>query len=270
MDVLNSTLVTRQDLNDSLSIVCVRPDNSPVPQFIPGQFISLGLPRPMNDKEKALAERFPNMSRRPRLTRRAYSIASAPNQREFLEFFVVRVDEGRLTPQLWDIRENGRLWMDNEVKGEFTIENIPQNKDLVMVSTGTGIAPYVSMLRAYQGQNRWRRFILINGTRRAIDLGYHDELSRIAQEDPSVVYIPIVSREPEDSSWSGLRGRVPVALVDQTYRRLVGAPLDPQDCHVFLCGNPTMIDEQEAALHQRGFTTHTRETPGNIHFERYW
>jgi ferredoxin--NADP+ reductase len=139
-----------------------------------------------------------------------------------------------------------------------------------MVSTGTGVAPFMSMLRTYRGQNRWRRFVLINGVRVAADLGYRAELEQITREDPTVIYVPLATREPEGGSWTGLRGRVQTALEPATYQRLAGAPLDPAHCHVFLCGNPQMIDDVELLLGQRGFVTDSRTGRGNVHFERYW
>jgi ferredoxin--NADP+ reductase len=259
-DPTNATLVLREDLTEALSIVRVKPDEGAAPDFVPGQFVRLGLPRP----------RPAGGTGRVRYTRRAYSIGSSPLEKGHLEFFVVLIEEGELTPKLWNINVGDRLWMDNAAKGEFNIDLAPPAKDLVMVSSGTGIAPFLSMLRTFRGQGRWRRFVLINGVRLARDLGYRDELEAVAREDPTVTYIPLASREPEGSDWTGLRGRVQAALETGTYERLVGAPLDPRECHVFLCGNPQMIDDVEALLVAHGFETDQRDRPGNIHFERYW
>lgn len=282
-DVFNATLISRDDLNEELSIVRVRPDGGLVPQFKPGQFCTLGWPRqacapPWQPKAGTIATETPLANRgdaaetaHPRMIRRAYSIASSADQRDAVELLVVLVEKGRLTPRLWTIGVGGRIWMDSRIMGEFTLDDVPPEKDLVMVSTGTGLAPFMSMLRTYRGQQRWRRLVIIHGVRRERDLAYRQELEQVCRQDRSVTYLPIVSREPEDSGWSGLRGRVQTILGDQArYLRLVGWPLDPQRCHVFLCGNPAMIQSVEALLHDRGFVTHTRRTPGNIHFERYW
>lgn len=263
-DVLNATLVARDDLNATLSIVRVQPDSGRVPDFQPGQFVRLGLPKPGQPPPA------PGKPARVRFTRRAYSIASSPRVTDALEFFVVRIDEGALTPRLWEIPVGGRLWMDHEAKGEFTLDLAPPGADLVMVSTGTGIAPFLSMLRTYRHERRWRRFVLINGVRYASDLGYGDELRTIVRGDPTVCYLPMATREPEGSAWTGLRGRVQSVLEPETYQRLVGAALDPTTSHVFLCGNPEMIDAVEALLQARGFITDAHGRKGNIHFERYW
>ncbi len=265
---LNATLIERRDINEYLSVVKIESDRGAVPEFEAGQYISLGLPMTMAGPAGDGPE--PAHKAKSGLIRRAYSIASSPNVRHHIEVFVVLVHQGELTERLWTLDEGDRLWMHDRVKGLFTLDAAPPDKDLVMVSTGTGIAPFMSMLRTYRGQNRWRRFVLINGVRLAQDLGYADELEALCRTDPTVVYLPMVTREPEESDWRGLRGRVQGVLEPSRYAELVGAPLDPAQCHVFLCGNPAMIDGVEPMLHGLGFKTHSPREPGNLHFERYW
>ena len=265
-DPFNTTLINRQDVTDDLCIIRLRPDSGQVPDFEPGQSISIGLPRPPTADRSAVRP----ASDRPRLIRRAYSIASSPVIRDYVELYVALVGDGKLTPRVWDLHPNDRLWMDHQIKGEFTLQGITPGKDLVMVGTGTGLAPYISMLRTYRGQSRWNRFVIIHGVRLAQDLGYRQELERISAEDPTVFYIPMVTREPESSPWQGMRGRVQVALEDGTYQRLMGGKLDSATCQVFLCGNPDMISCVQSMLELRGFVMQTRQQPGNIHFERYW
>jgi ferredoxin--NADP+ reductase len=266
-DPLNATLIDRDDLTDELAIIRVRPDSGVIPPFEPGQYITIGLPQ--DDRGTTLTTSA-SPTTRPRMIRRAYSVASSADQSDWLEFIVVLVREGRLTPHLWEVPVGGRLWINQKAKGQFTLQGIPTDKNLVMVSTGTGIAPYMSMLRTYQGQNRWRKFVVIHGVRLMQDLGYRQELEQSSAQDPTVLYIPTVTREPEDSNWQGLRGRVQIALEDQAFRRLTGAPLMPENCHVFLCGNPAMVTGVQALLETKGFVTQTAQTLGNLHLERYW
>jgi ferredoxin--NADP+ reductase len=265
---LNATICDRHDLNEYISVVKIASDSGEVPAFEAGQYITLGLPESSADAVGDGPE--PVRTSKTGLVRRAYSIASSPLVRESLEVFVVLVQRGELTEKLWTLYEGDRLWMSPSVKGQFTLDAAPPDKDLVMVSTGTGIAPYMSMLRTFRGTNRWRRFVLINGVRLAQDLGYQDELDAMCREDPTITYIPMVTREPEDSAWTGLRGRVQGILEPAKYEELVGARLDPAQCHVFLCGNPAMIDTVEPMLQEHGFKTHAPRDPGNLHFERYW
>ena len=271
-DVFNATLTDRQNINDELCIVRISPDSEQVPLFEPGQFITLGLPKdPTDVPANAPSRGDTDKPQRPRLVRRAFSIASSALVRDHIELYLVLVKEGRFTPMLWALRTpGGRVWMDNQAKGTFTLEGVPEGKDLVMVATGTGLAPFMSMLRTYRGTGMWRRYVIIHGVRLASDLGYHQELEQISREDPSVIYLPTVTREPQGSSWTGLRGRVQSVLAPDTYLPHVGAPLDPRDCHVFLCGNPEMITSAEETLMGRGFLLQTKDRPGNLHFERYW
>lgn len=264
-DPFNAVLLDRQDLTDELCIIRLKPDHGLVPHFEPGQFVTIGLP-----KQPAAARTDGSASGRPELTRRAYSIASSANVKEYLELYVVLVTDGKLTPRLWNLHPGDRIWMDNRPMGQFTLQGIPSDKDLVMVSTGTGIAPYMSMLRTYAGQTRWHRFVMIHGVRLVQDLGYRQEIEQISDNDPTVIYIPTVTREPDRSSWQGHQGRVQLALEDQTYHRLVGTSLDAKRCHVFLCGNPEMITSVQKTLETRDFVVQTRHRVGNIHLERYW
>ena len=262
--VPNATICRRDDLNDYLSVIRVCPDGGRIPDFEPGQFITLGL---------LLEEAQPSGPASPartRSVRRPYSIASSNQGVDYLEFLIILVERGRLTTRLWQVEEGGRVWLDQRVHGDFTLRGVPSDTDLVMVATGTGIAPFMSMLRRYRGTGRWRRFVLIHGVRQVQDLAYRAELEAVAASDPSVIYVPLVSRADSEAGWAGLRGRVPLALRDDVYQQLVGAPLHPDHCHVYLCGNPQMIEDVERLLVARGFVPQTRHTPGNLHYERYW
>jgi ferredoxin/flavodoxin---NADP+ reductase len=266
-DPTNASIIDRHDLNETLSIVRVRPDNGRIPEFKPGQFVTLGLPKPMTAELAAAVTRRPGLVP---MVRRAYSVASAPHETEALELFVVLVETGKLTPHLWKRDFPNRVWLEDVAKGEFTLDCVPPGRDLVMISTGTGIAPFVSMLRTFRGQNRWRRLVIVNGVRQVSDLGYRTELEAISRAAPTVRYVPIVSRPGESSTWDRLRGHVQLLLDDTLCREHAGLCLDPQHCNVFLCGNPAMTDEMEVTLQGRGFRTHTTESAGNIHLERYW
>jgi ferredoxin--NADP+ reductase len=252
----NATLVYRQDLNDELSIVRVAYEAGPAPEFIAGQYATLGLPDPADPQGK--------------LIRRPYSIASSPTVREYLEFIIVRVIEGQLTPVLWTVEQGGKLWMDPKIRGTFTLNHAPADKDMLWICTGTGIGPFMAMLRQYRGQGRWRRLIIVHGVRRVEDMGYRQELEAAGRQDPDVLYIPLVSRPAPDSGWEGLVGRVQTVFQGDTYERLTGRALSPEDCCPFLCGNPEMVVSMIALLEQRGFREHTKRNPGNIFVERYW
>ncbi len=266
----NATLIERQDIHETLAVFKVRYDAGDVPGFIPGQFTTLGLvdpdAPPPNPNSPAARRR-----RGHKLIRRAYSIASSTEIKTHLEFYIVRGPEGKLTPLLWKLKPGDPVFMDEKIKGNFTLEGIPDGKDLVMVCTGTGLGPFMSMLETCRGTGRWRRLVLIEGCRYARDLGYYDKLTEIAAEDDSVIYLPTVTREPGDSPWDGLRGRVHEVLEPDAFQKNTGQPLDPAHCHALLCGGPQMIDQAAEYLCKLGFVIESREHPeGNLHFERYW
>jgi ferredoxin--NADP+ reductase len=273
----NATLIERRDASDTHAILRIRPDAQPLPAFEPGQFVSLGLARARHDDRRLEAlssgllapPRVPIARRRVRIVRRAYSIASSPHERDVYELFVALVPGGRLTPDLWSLAPGARCWVSPEVHGNFTLDELPHGRDLLLVATGTGVAPFVSMLRTYGAGERWRHVALVHGARRAFDLGYRRELEERAERDPRVTYLPALSREP-DENWRGLRGRVQVALESELFRARAGFALDPEHCHALLCGNPAMIADVCDHLKARGFTHDAPRERGNIHFERYW
>ena len=276
-DPQNATLVERRDLHEDLAVFSVRYLDQDVPDFEPGQFATLGLPDPTppDPDRPRRPDRPGRPPRGPKLIRRAYSIASPASQRDALDFYIVRVDQGKLTPSLWDLQPGDKLYMNPKIGGHFTLPPAEQThgKTLVMVGTGTGLAPFRSMYLTYRDdpQPRWDRFVLFDGCRMARDLGYFQELTNLTENDPRFFYIPTVTREPQDTSWAGQRGRVNTLLQPQTFLTLTGVELDPDTCQVFLCGNPQMIDQVEADLTTRGFQTRDRKHPeGNLHFERYW
>lgn len=258
----NATIVRRRDVGERVVLLWVRPDSGAVQDFEPGQFIQLGWPRPR------AADAGPE--ERVRFVKRSYSIASSPAEREGYELCLALVQEGTLTPRLWELSEGARVWCNDAPVGHFTLARVPHGARLVLVATGTGIAPYVSMLRRYRGTGRWHDVCIVHGARAAADLPYDDELRQAARADASVRYVPVLSREPAASGWRGARGRVQSVLEPAAFARAAGWPLDPAEAHVFLCGNPAMIEHVRALLEGRGFRPNLAAGPGNLHFERYW
>jgi len=274
-DPLNAKLVDKHLIHESLGIFRIAYEAGEVGDFEPGQFTNLALKPPAEGLKDQAGGDAPQRRRpgRVRLVRRAYSIASPPSEKRWLEFYIVAVEEGALTPRIFDLEIGDCLFMDTKFKGHFTLDGVPDGKDLVTIATGTGLAPFLSMYQHYKNTpGRFNRFVFIHGVRFEKDLGYRDQLQQIAKDDPRVVYLPAVSRASEGCTYAGYRGRVTGLLRDSVYQEAVGRTLDPRQDHVFLCGNPTMIDQLEAELtKQDGFTAKSpRQKDGNLHFERYW
>lgn len=262
----NATIVARRDLNETVTILHVRPDAGMVAPFVPGQFIQLGLPVDREPQPAGVGA-----PTRTKLVKRSYSLASAPRELGAYELCVAFVDHGKLTPKLRGFDVGDRLWHDPVPRGMFTLERVPRGRALVFVATGTGIAPFVSMLRQHGLDSpRFRHFVVVHGARTWADLAYRDEFLAASRADERVRYVPILSRESNVSGWTGLRGHVQSVLEPACFQSRTGFVLEPSSAHVFLCGNPAMIDDVRVRLAARGFTVDTPKTPGNVHFERYW
>lgn len=273
-ELYNAEVVANERLNPALFVLKVRlegraEDAGPYP-FDPGQFVNLGL-----------AARRPEDAGKDGLVKRPYSVASGPSE-PLLEIYVRLVEDGALTPGLLALEPGDRLWVDDRFIGRFTLDTLPDDpapsaRDLVLVATGTGLAPYLSMLREYAGARRagapdarWDRCVVVEGVRLAEDLGYFDELSALAAENDWFTYLPMCSREPRDSGYTGLHGRVGEALEPAAFEAHTGFALEPARGQIMLCGNPDMIAELEGSLAERGFKKHRPRDPGQVHLEKYW
>lgn len=251
MAQLNATVILRRELSPGLFEIWIRPDEG-IPDFLPGQYVALGLPESHEGGEKE------------KLVKRAYSIASSPERKDALEFYIAEVTEGQLSPRLARLNEGERIFVQRKYVGTFTLESVPAGSDLVFVATGTGIAPFVSMLRTHGTIEKYSSLTLLHGVRYSADLAYRDELLELqSKRGEKFRYYATVSREGPPK-WSGEHGYV------QKFFTEGKVSVAPETHHLFLCGNPAMIEEVCQLLEGQGFKEHTKKQPGNIHFEKYW
>ncbi|MBZ0264604.1 ferredoxin--NADP reductase [bacterium] len=262
---LNATLVSRTNISEWHTIFRVELDNGPL-EFIPGQWTEMGLPRA--DREKGIEGPDSVDFVKDGIVRRAYSIASTPGA-EYLEFVFNFVETGHLTHWLWKLQPGDKLFVEPEARGGFTISDISPDKILIMVATGTGVAPFISMLRAFHGRKQWEKFVLIEGARSKSQLPYYDEILELVKKDPSIVYLPTLTRE-ESKDWKGLRGRVQELFRGNTLEKLADICFAPDCCNSFLCGNSDMIASVESLLIKKGFTPRWQDATGEVHTEFYY
>ena len=215
--------------------------------FTPGQYATLGLL--LDEKRKE----------------RPYSIVSAPHEDE-IEFFFELVPQGQLTPELYSLQIGDELFMRKVPKGRFTLDTKSGRTNHLLISTVTGVAPFVSYVRTLYRDWKEGKFggehklFLLNGASRSWEFGYLDELQRFAEEVPWLEYIPTISRPWEDEKWTGEVGRVDDLI--RKYADLWG--LDGSNSVGYLCGHPEMIEHAKGILKRRGFEKeHLRE-------EVYW
>jgi ferredoxin--NADP+ reductase len=266
----NNAIVTQRiDFAPGLMILRVAPDGWELPEFTPGQFTVLGLDPSAPRCEQAEAESEP--AKPGRLIRRAYSIASSSIEREYLEFYVILVRSGALTPRLFALQPGDRVWLSAKVTGLFTMAEIADDQNVIFIATGTGLAPYMSMLRSHLEAGGRRKFAALHGSNHSWDLGYRTGLFHMQRLAPNFVYLPIIADPAgEPVPWKGPVGFVQSLWTGGAIEHRWGFRPAPDNTHVFLCGNPNMIAEMTTILNREGFVEHSRKQPGQIHLERYW
>jgi ferredoxin/flavodoxin---NADP+ reductase len=205
--------------------------------FVPGQYACLGLES--NGKR----------------IERPYSIVSSPAEDE-VEFFLELVPEGALTPLLHKLQPGDQLLMRKIPKGKFSLDTHNGRTNHLLVSTVTGVAPFVSYVRSLhkdwkEGRlNGTHKLFLLNGASRPWEFGYRDELAHFETELPWFKYVPTISRPWDFEDWAGEIGRA-----DDILRKYADHwELDPRNTVAYLCGHPEMIEHSKAILKRRGFT----------------
>jgi len=244
MEEHNATLIERIDLDSTLVIFRIRPDRVPAadqPWFLPGQYVTIGL----GDVQ------------------RAYSIASSPGERRWLEFYIRYArdpeTESPLTHLLFEVPIGDRVHLGEKIAGRFTLERTARGdgRALMFVAAGTGLAPFVSMVRkalsAGDGELLARMRVL-HGVSHPHELGYREVLDDAARRF-GLRYLPTVSRAGEHPEWSGLTGRVE-SLLDAG--RLDELDLTPERTIVYVCGFKNTIAGSVRRLLGRGYVPEDR------------
>ena len=195
---------------------------------------------------------------------RPFSFVNPP-QDPVLEFYGIVVPGGPLSPRLERLHAGERLLVASNPAGFLVLSEVPEAKTLWLVSTGTGIAPFLSILRTETPWKRFRNVVLVHAVRHAAELVYQDVIRKISKEK-GLRTVTFVSREAHEGS---LAGRIPSGLRDGRLEKAAGLALD-HDAHVMLCGNPDMLKDAQAALAERGLRKHRRRNPGHITVESFW
>jgi ferredoxin/flavodoxin---NADP+ reductase len=259
-------LESRSELSDGLAIFRFMLERDFF--FEPGQYATLW----MTHRGKTLA--------------RPYSVASSPSEVRVLEFYINLVKEGKLTPSLWQSDAiEGLMSHDARTKasisgpsGQFVLDS-GDTRDLVFIASGTGLAPFVSMIRSLNEDFmaspkafRPRKIYLIHGVSFPSHLGYHKEMEQLAAEsvcDPkrklSLIYLPTISRPFIDSSWAGLKGRAESLFdfsaiprsgslnLEDNIRSMFGSILRPETHVIYVCGHAGTVDTIVSNFSHRGF-----------------
>ena len=266
-DPYNATVIGREEINPQLVILRVRPD-AELFDFKPGQFGVLGLLGGAPRVAEATPEETPTEP--DKLIRRAYSIASSSLERRYVEFYLTLITSGQLTPRLFALKHGSRVLLGPKASGIFTLDRVPPEKAVILVATGTGLAPYISMLRTMLVNDGGRRFVVLHGARYSWDLGYRGELESLSRLRPNFTYIPSITRPDQDPHFHGQTGRIQTLVEQGVLEKESGVTLDPAKAEVFLCGNPEMVGVVKVLLEKKGFAAKGGSGPVTIHVEEYW
>jgi ferredoxin/flavodoxin---NADP+ reductase len=230
-----------------------RTTRAPAFRFRSGQFVMMGLER----------------DGRPLL--RAYSLASAHYEGE-LEFFSIKVPDGPLTSRLQHLKEGDEVLIGRKPTGTLIVDNLKPGRTLFLLGTGTGLAPFLSIVKDPEAYEKFERIVVAHGVRWIKDLAYSDFLLSDLPNDELVgdivsekmIYYPTVTREPFRN-----QGRLSLALTTDTLTRTLGLPpIDPAHDRFMLCGSPAMLADLRAILDARGFEEGNHGEPGDYVIEK--
>jgi ferredoxin--NADP+ reductase len=238
-------------------LLSFRLSRDPDYRFAPGQFARLSL---------RAADGLGAVSR-------AYSMVSTPAD-DFLEFYLIVIPGGAFSEKLAALPLGATVWVERQAHGFLTIDHFPGGRDLWLLATGTGLSPYLALLRDPATWAQWPQAVLVHSVRQAHELAYQDLIAQISR-DPTLggapgrrlIYLPVVTREPLPGR---LATRIPEALATGELEAAAGLRLDPGDSRVMICGNPDMVKATRATLGERGFKSPRRGNPGNLVVENYW
>ncbi|WP_313485707.1 ferredoxin--NADP reductase [Stutzerimonas kunmingensis] len=237
------------------NLFTLRTSRDPGFRFTAGQFARLGVRKPSGC-----------------IVWRAYSMVSAPHD-EFLDFFSIVVPDGEFTSELSRLAVGDELLVDKQAFGFLTLDRFPDGRDLWLLATGTGIAPFLSILQDFEAWQRFERIILVYSVREARELAYQQLIAELPQRDyldglgSKLLYLPVVTREQIPGE---LHGRITTLIENGELERAADLQLTPEHSRIMLCGNPQMIEDTRAVLKARDLNLAMTRRPGQVAVENYW
>jgi ferredoxin--NADP+ reductase len=247
---IDGTVVAQTRWTDRLvSLRVETPVDAPELRFEAGQFARLAL--------DIAGERIA----------RPYSFVNAPGAGP-LEFYYAIVPEGPLSPRLASLVAGDRVCVAPNPAGFLVLSEVPDAANLWLLSTGTGIGPFLSILRTATPWKRYRKVVLVHATRHPAELVYREVVKSVARAHPEqFAVVRVTSRDPEGDA---LHGRIPALIADGSLEARAGCRISAADAQVMLCGNPDMVKDATVELGLRGMKKHRRRSPGHITVENYW
>lgn len=196
-----------------------------------------------------------------KLIPRAYSIVS-PNEVDHLEFLSIYIPDGPLTSHLVRIHKGDSVWINKKTTGSLTLAHVRPGRRLFLIATGTGIAPFISLIRAESTFESFEKVILVHSVRTMAELAYKDEIELLDSE--RLLYMPTVTREPYATQERG----ADLFRSGELFTRLGIPAASPDEDSIMLCGNPEMNKEMTEYLEQQGWVQTSHRGIGNFTTEK--
>lgn len=203
---------------------------------------------------------------------RAYSMVSSPFD-EFLEFYSILVPDGEFTTRLSQLEVGDELLIEKQPQGFLTLDRFGDGKNLWLLATGTGIAPFLSILQDFSAWERFEKIVLVFSVRTLAELTYQHFIEQLLKRDyiaphaHKFCFIPIVTRQQQPDC---LGQRITSLLETGELERFAGLELEPKDSRVLICGNPEMVEQTRLLLKQRDMQLAMTRKPGQVAVENYW
>ncbi len=196
---------------------------------------------------------------------RPYSLVNPPG--ENLEIFFNIVLDGPLSSKLAELEVGDEIFVTDKANGFLTVDEVPECKHLWMLATGTGLGPFLSILKTGKTWQRFEKIVLAYSVRDASELSYQQQIEEIKTQYPDqFVFVPFVTREEVEGA---MNERIPAGIENGSLEKRTEITINESDSHVMMCGNSAMISSVSEVLEKRGMRKHRRREPGHITTEKY-
>ena len=242
---LEGKVIENRRLNDYLTSLIIEVD---LDGYEPGQFVRIGV----RDGDDVIA--------------RPYSLVNTPEE-TYLEVYFNIVEDGPLSPRLFALQAGDEVLVSDRPSGFLTVSEMPEAAHLWLIATGTGIGPFLAILKSKAVWQKFKKAVLCYSVSYVEELAYRDSIAELEQaHGDQFCFVPIVTRE---SFAGGLGHRVPTAMQDGSLEQFAGLAINADNSHVMMCGSSDMITDVSAALVERGMQKHRRRDPGHFTTEKY-
>ncbi len=221
---------------------------SELKDFVPGQFVRVALD--INGERVA----------------RPYSLVNGPVD-DLLEIYFNIVLEGPLSTRLAELEVGDEVFISDKANGFLTVNEVPECKHLWMLATGTGVGPFLSVLKSESTWQRFEKIILGYSVRDVSELSYQQQIATIEKQyAEQFSFVPFITRNKVEGA---MNQRIPATIEDGSLEKRTGLVINESDSHIMMCGNSAMINDVTECLVKRGLRKHRRREPGHITTEKY-